>query len=127
MFYCFLQFTAPRWKGVYTFTVWLRSDSYVGFDQQKDIKLDVKEAPAEITEHPQWDFENSENEEQVEDDGHESEYATDEDLPEDDSQILNAHCSEQQCVHLRQAEEWYGQVRLASKSVFYAWPELIFT
>lgn len=80
-----LKFTAPRWKGVYTFTVWLRSDSYVGFDQQKDIKLDVKEAPAEITEHPQWDFENSENEEQVEDDGHESEYATDEDLPEDDS------------------------------------------
>lgn len=70
---------------MYTFTVWLRSDSYVGFDQQKDIKLDVKEAPAEITEHPQWDFENSENEEQVEDDGHESEYATDEDLPEDDS------------------------------------------
>ncbi|XP_017776531.1 PREDICTED: translocation protein SEC63 homolog [Nicrophorus vespilloides] len=79
-----LRFTAPNWKGVYYFTVCLRSDSYLGFDQQKDIKLDVKEAPTEITDHPQWEFENSEEEDQVADDGHESEFTTDDDLPDDD-------------------------------------------
>lgn len=56
----------------------------MGFDQQKDIKLDVKEAPAEITEHPQWEFEDSEEEGPAEDEARESEYTTDEDLPEDD-------------------------------------------
>ncbi|KAJ8947406.1 hypothetical protein NQ318_009612 [Aromia moschata] len=79
-----LKFTAPNWPGVYTFTVCLRSDSYIGFDQQKDIKLDVKEAPAEITEHPQWEFEDSEEEGPAENNDHESEYTTDEDLPEDE-------------------------------------------
>lgn len=34
-----LRFTAPRWPGVYTFTVCLRSDSYLGFDQAQDIKV----------------------------------------------------------------------------------------
>lgn len=34
-----LKFTAPRWPGVYTFTVCLRSDSYLGFDQTHDIKV----------------------------------------------------------------------------------------
>jgi hypothetical protein len=34
-----LKFTAPRWPGVYTFTVCLRSDSYLGFDQMHDIKV----------------------------------------------------------------------------------------
>ncbi|RZC38285.1 translocation protein SEC63 -like [Asbolus verrucosus] len=79
-----LKFTAPNWPGVYTLTVCLRSDSYIGFDQQKDIKLDVKEAPAEITEHPQWEFEDSEEEGPAKEDAHESEYTTDEDLSEDD-------------------------------------------
>nr|CAH7743595.1 unnamed protein product [Callosobruchus chinensis] len=79
-----LKFTAPKWPGIYTFTVCLRSDSYLGFDQQKDIKLDVKEPPPEVTEHPQWEFEDSEEEAGPADgEGHESEYATDEDLPED--------------------------------------------
>lgn len=78
-----LQFTAPHWPGMYTFTVCLRSDSYLGFDQQKDIKLDVKEAPAEITEHPQWEFDDSEEDDEADNHDHESEYATDEDLPED--------------------------------------------
>ncbi|XP_018330466.1 translocation protein SEC63 homolog [Agrilus planipennis] len=80
---CQLKFTAPIWPGVYTFTVCLRSDSYIGFDQQKDIKLDVKQAPAEITDHPQWEFEDSENEKSAQDDGNESEYTTDE-LPDDE-------------------------------------------
>ncbi|KAG5883839.1 hypothetical protein JTB14_033760 [Gonioctena quinquepunctata] len=78
-----LKFTAPGWPGMFTLTVCLRSDSYLGFDQQKDIKLDVKEAPAEITEHPQWEFEDSEEEDPAENNDHESEYATDEDLPDD--------------------------------------------
>lgn len=69
---------------MYTFTVCLRSDSYIGFDQQKDIKLDVKEAPAEIQTHPQWEFEDSEEEDKKEDDAQESEYTTDEDLPDDE-------------------------------------------
>lgn len=56
----------------------------MGFDQQKDIKLDVKEAPEEIKEHPQWEFEDSEEEGPAENDAHESEYTTDEDLPDDD-------------------------------------------
>jgi len=34
-----LRFTAPRWPGYYTFTVCLRSDSYLGFDQMHDIKV----------------------------------------------------------------------------------------
>ena len=34
-----LKFTAPRWPGVYTFTVCLSSDSYLGFDQAQDIKV----------------------------------------------------------------------------------------
>nr|XP_023021631.1 translocation protein SEC63 homolog [Leptinotarsa decemlineata] len=78
-----LKFTAPNWPGMYTFTVCLRSDSYLGFDQQRDIKLDVKEAPAEITEHPQWEFDDSEEEDPAENNDRESEYATDDDLPED--------------------------------------------
>ncbi len=34
-----LKFTAPFKPGVYTFAVCLRSDSYFGFDQMKDIKV----------------------------------------------------------------------------------------
>lgn len=79
-----LKFTAPIWPNVYTFTVCLRSDSYIGFDQQKDFKLDVKEAPAEITKHPQWEFEDTDEENPVDKADQESEYTTDEDLPEDE-------------------------------------------
>lgn len=71
-----LKFTAPRWPGIYTFTVCLRSDSYVGMDQQLDLKLDVKEAAAIPTEHPQWDISESESEHN-EQQGHESEFTTD--------------------------------------------------
>ncbi|EDW93746.1 translocation protein SEC63 homolog [Drosophila yakuba] len=57
-----LKFTAPRWPGVYTFTVCLRSDSYLGMDQQQELKLDVQKAPAPPTDHPQWDLSESEPE-----------------------------------------------------------------
>lgn len=69
---------------VFTFTVCLRSDSYIGFDQQKDLKLDVKAAPEEIKDHPQWEFGDSEEENPAKEDAHESEYTTDEDLSEND-------------------------------------------
>lgn len=56
-----LKFTAPKWPGVYVFTVCLRSDSYFGMDQQVDLKLDVKEACAVPTAHPQWNISESES------------------------------------------------------------------
>ena len=34
-----LKFTAPKKPGLYTFTVVLRSDAYLGFDQSRDIKV----------------------------------------------------------------------------------------
>ncbi|XP_037933233.1 translocation protein SEC63 homolog [Teleopsis dalmanni] len=77
-----LNFTAPRWTGVYTFTVCLRSDSYLGMDQQQELKLDVKKAPAPPTDHPQWDLSESEpeNNEQQE---NLSDYTTDSSEDED--------------------------------------------
>jgi len=78
---CELQFTAPRKPGHYAFTVCLRSDSYLGFDQLREIKLDVQEAK-EIEEHPQWDI--SDDEEEKEEESEESEYATDDDVEDDE-------------------------------------------
>ncbi|KAG5677179.1 hypothetical protein PVAND_006960 [Polypedilum vanderplanki] len=74
-----LKFTAPRWPGIFTFTVCLRSDSYMGMDQQLDLKLDVKEAPAIPTEHPQWNISESEEEHQ-EEKNNESEFTTDSEM-----------------------------------------------
>lgn len=47
------------------------------------LQLDVKEAPEIPTEHPQWDMSDDE-EEPENDDGHLSEYTTDEDVEDDD-------------------------------------------
>lgn len=94
-----LKFTAPRWPGMYTFTVCLRSgtnskflsafttcaitftnrcnsDSYMGMDQQQELKLDVKEAPVVPEDHPQWDISESESEKD-EEQNVESEFTTD--------------------------------------------------
>ncbi|CAK9804102.1 Translocation protein SEC63 homolog [Anthophora quadrimaculata] len=79
-----LKFTAPRWPGVYTFTVCLRSDSYLGFDQAQDIKLDVKEAPEIPTEHPQWDISDEETAEDVDAADEHSEFTTDEDISDNE-------------------------------------------
>ncbi|XP_003702349.1 translocation protein Sec63 [Megachile rotundata] len=79
-----LKFTAPRWPGVYTFTVCLRSDSYLGFDQAQDIKLDVKEAPEVPTEHPQWDISDEETAEDVDAADEHSEFTTDEDISDNE-------------------------------------------
>ncbi|EFX77185.1 hypothetical protein DAPPUDRAFT_321704 [Daphnia pulex] len=78
-----LKFTAPFKPGFYTFAVCLRSDSYFGFDQMKDIKMDVKEAEEIPTEHPQWDISSDISDDEDEEDknsgGSESEFATDDD------------------------------------------------
>ncbi|XP_076177312.1 translocation protein Sec63 isoform X3 [Ptiloglossa arizonensis] len=79
-----LKFTAPRWPGVYTFTVCLRSDSYLGFDQAQNIKLDVKEAPEIPTEHPQWDISDEETAEDVDAADEHSEFTTDEDISDNE-------------------------------------------
>lgn len=78
-----LKFSAPKWPGVYVFTVCLRSDSYFGMDQQVDLKLDVKEAAAIPTEHPQWDISDSESEAN-EQQANESEFTTDSSDAEND-------------------------------------------
>ncbi|XP_076296029.1 translocation protein Sec63 [Lasioglossum baleicum] len=78
-----LKFTTPKWPGVYTFTVCLRSDSYLGFDQAQNIKLDVKKAPEVLTEHPQWDISDEETAEDVDAADEHSEFTTDEDIDSD--------------------------------------------
>lgn len=84
---CQLKFSAPTWTGVFPITICLKSDSYIGLDQQREIKLDVKAAPAEVTEHPQWEFDDSEQEGGPGADGaaNDSEYTTDEDLPDEEN------------------------------------------
>lgn len=97
-----LKFTAPFKPGLYTFAVCLRSDSYFGFDQMKDIRvtllecitytlavqllmyqMDVKEAPEIPKDHPQWDISDDEEEDNKSSAGSESEFATDDDDEED--------------------------------------------
>lgn len=51
-------------------------DSYMGMDQQQELKLDVKEAPVVPTDHPQWDISESESEKDQEQ-NNESEFTTD--------------------------------------------------
>jgi len=74
-----LKFTAPQKPGQYTYSVIVRSDSYVDFDISKTIKLDVKEAPKLIESHPQWDI--SEDEEEIN---------KDEDSAVEDSDLVNS-------------------------------------
>jgi len=81
-----LKFTAPGKPGHYTFTVCVRSDGYLGVDLMEDIKLDVQEAREARTDHPQWDFEADDDEEDGKDESEESEYATDDDFDEDESE-----------------------------------------
>lgn len=78
-----LKFTAPRWPGVYTFTVCLRSDSYIGMDQSLDLKMDVKEVAVIPTEEPEYGLSESEEEQQDQLE-HESEFTTDSSDGEED-------------------------------------------
>lgn len=70
--------------GHYTFSVSLRSDSYLGMDYMEDIKLDVQEAREAVTDHPQWEFEDDEEEEGSKDEDSDEEFATDDEFDEDD-------------------------------------------
>jgi translocation protein SEC63 len=81
-----LKFTAPPKPGHYTFTVCVRSDSYLGLDHQEDIKLDVQEAREAVTEHPQWEFEDDDEDENSKDDDSDDEFATDDDFDEEDDE-----------------------------------------
>jgi len=72
-----LKMTAPDKPGAYTFQVVLRSDSYIGLEEHRDIRLDVKKAREVPTQHPQWD-ECDSTESESESGGGESEYTTDE-------------------------------------------------
>ncbi|KAI5140375.1 Translocation Protein Sec63 [Manis pentadactyla] len=50
-----LKFPTPGKPGNYQYTVFLRSDSYMGLDQIKPLKLEVHEAKPVPKNHPQWD------------------------------------------------------------------------
>ncbi|KAK2716640.1 hypothetical protein QYM36_006950 [Artemia franciscana] len=71
-----MAFTAPVTPGLYKFTVCVRSDSYLGLEQLKYFKLDVKKAPEQPKNHPQYDFSSDEDEKR---EAPEFEYATDTD------------------------------------------------
>jgi len=69
----------------YSFTVTVRSDSYLGLDVHEDIKLEVCEAKEAVTEHPQWEFEDDEEESDGKSsDSEDDEFATDDDYDEDE-------------------------------------------
>ncbi|XP_052380583.1 translocation protein SEC63 homolog isoform X1 [Oncorhynchus keta] len=76
-----LKFPAPSKTGNYQYSVILRSDSYLGLDQIKPLKLEVHEAKAVLDNHPQWDIPETEeeDEEQEDSDGIEESEEEDED------------------------------------------------
>ncbi|XP_042908617.1 translocation protein SEC63 homolog isoform X4 [Parasteatoda tepidariorum] len=79
-----LKFTAPPRPGIYTYSVIVRSDSYLDCDVLKTIKLDVKEAKEVDLTKLQWDVseeeeEKDEEESAVEDSDLASDIESDED------------------------------------------------
>ena len=58
-----LKFPAPQKPGRYTYTICVRSDSYLDCDKQTEIKLDVKEAKPIDEDHPQWNISDDEDKE----------------------------------------------------------------
>uniref|UniRef100_A0A3P9GXD0 Translocation protein SEC63 homolog n=1 Tax=Oryzias latipes TaxID=8090 RepID=A0A3P9GXD0_ORYLA len=77
-----LKFPAPSKTGNYQYSVILRSDSYLGLDQIKPLKLEVHEAKAMLDNHPQWDIPDTEEEDEEQEDSDGIEESEDED--EDD-------------------------------------------
>ncbi len=71
-------------SGHYSYTVCVRSDSYLGMDFMEDIKLDVQEAREAPTEHPQWEFEDDDEEQSDKAEDSDDQYASDEEFDEDD-------------------------------------------
>ncbi len=71
-------------SGHYSFTVNVRSDSYLGLDVSQDIKLDVHEAREAPSEHPQWEFEDEDEDENSKAEESDDEFATDDDFDDEE-------------------------------------------
>ncbi|KAJ8355658.1 hypothetical protein SKAU_G00184520 [Synaphobranchus kaupii] len=78
-----LKFPAPSKTGNYQYSVILRSDSYMGLDQIKPLKLEVHEAKQMLDNHPQWDIPETEEEEEDQEDSDGIEESEDEDEDND--------------------------------------------
>ncbi|XP_037541329.1 translocation protein SEC63 homolog [Nematolebias whitei] len=78
-----LKFPAPSKTGNYQYSVILRSDSYMGLDQIKPLKLEVHEAKAVMDNHPQWDIPDTEEEDDEQEDSDGIEESDDEDEDND--------------------------------------------
>uniref|UniRef100_A0A8C2ZUV1 SEC63 homolog, protein translocation regulator n=1 Tax=Cyclopterus lumpus TaxID=8103 RepID=A0A8C2ZUV1_CYCLU len=63
-----LKFPAPSKTGNYQYSIILRSDSYLGLDQIRPLKLEVHEAKAMLDNHPQWDIPDTEEEDEEQED-----------------------------------------------------------
>ncbi|XP_073531907.1 translocation protein SEC63 homolog [Phyllobates terribilis] len=79
-----LKFPAPSKPGNYQYTVFLRSDSYMGLDQVKPLKLEVHEAKPIPDNHPQWDTTMEGDDDQGDSEGFEESYDEEEEEEEDD-------------------------------------------
>lgn len=66
--------------------VCVRSDSYLGYDINEEIKLDVQEAHKAPTEHPQWEFEDDDEEASGKEEDSEDEFATDDEFDEEEDE-----------------------------------------
>uniref|UniRef100_A0A665V992 Translocation protein SEC63 homolog n=1 Tax=Echeneis naucrates TaxID=173247 RepID=A0A665V992_ECHNA len=78
-----LKFPAPSKTGNYQYSVILRSDSYLGLDQIKPLKLEVHEAKAMLDNHPQWDIPDTEEEDEEQEDSDGIEESEDDDEDND--------------------------------------------
>ncbi|XP_038616856.1 translocation protein SEC63 homolog [Tachyglossus aculeatus] len=79
-----LKFPAPGKPGNYQYTVYLRSDSYMGLDQRKPLKLEVHEAKPVPENHPQWDTAIEGDDDQEDSEGFEDSFEEEEEEEEDD-------------------------------------------
>ncbi|KAM9317396.1 translocation protein SEC63 homolog [Gastrophryne carolinensis] len=78
-----LKFPAPSRPGNYQYTLFLRSDSYMGLDQIKPLKLEVHEAKPIPENHPQWDTTIEGDDDQGDSEGFEESYEEEEEDDED--------------------------------------------
>ena len=69
-----LNFPAPQKPGRYTYSVCLKSDSYLDCDRSIEVKLDVKAAKI-VEDHPQWNI--SDDEDSKDDDSEEEGISSD--------------------------------------------------
>jgi len=70
-----IKFLAPKIPGLFTYTIVLRSDSYLDFDVSQNIKLEVLPAK-KVEEHPQWNFTDDEEVKEGHNDENDDEYDT---------------------------------------------------